>query len=308
MALTPIVLFVYNRPWHTQQTVEALLKNKMVEASELFVFSDGPKSDADKEKILEVREYIKTITGFKSVTIIEREQNLGLAQSIITGVTEIVNRYGKIIVLEDDMISSPYFLEFMNKALEFYKDEEKVICIHGYIYPIKKQLPETFFLRGADCWGWATWKRGWDMFEPNGLKLLQEIKKRKLQKMFDINGAYPYTKMLVNQIRGRSDSWAILWHASAFLEERLTLYPGRSLIHNIGNDNSGTHCSVSNIFDTKVSHEPISLAKNPLEENSFVYKEIEKYLGSKKMSFIALIINKIDKLSRIPWISKLKKS
>jgi len=163
--LAPIVLFVYNRPWHMRQTIEALQKNELAEVSELFIFSDGPKSEADKEKVLEVREYIKTIPGFKSVTLIKRERNIGLAQSIITGVTDVINRYGRIIVLEDDMVTSPYFLKFMNEALEFYKDAEKVVCVHGYIYPIEAKLPETFFLRGADCWGWATWKRGWDLFD-----------------------------------------------------------------------------------------------------------------------------------------------
>ena len=279
MVLAPIVLFVYNRPWHMRQTIEALQKNELAEASGLFIFSDGPKSGDDKEKVLEVREYIKTISGFKRVNLVEREQHLGLANSIINGVTEIINKYGRIIVLEDDMVSSPYFLKFMNEALEFYKDEEKVISIHGYIYPVNAQLPETFFLRGADCWGWATWKRGWDLFEPNGRKLLHEIWKRKLQKRFDINGAYPYTKMLEKQIRGKNDSWAIKWYASAFLKNKLTLYPGRTLVFNIGLDGSGMHCRVTNIYDTKVSKEPISIKNIPIEENSVALAGIEKYLN-----------------------------
>ncbi|MCF6158629.1 MAG: glycosyltransferase family 2 protein [wastewater metagenome] len=300
MVLAPIVLFVYNRLWHTQQTIEALQKNELAGASELFIFSDGPKSLNDGEKVSKVREYIKKVTGFKSVTVIEKHLNIGLANSIITGVTEIVNKHGKIITLEDDMITSLYFLKFMNEALEFYKDDEKVVCIHAYMYPIKARLPETFFLRGADCWGWATWKRGWDIFEPDGQKLLDEIKKRRLQRIFDINGAYPYTKMLVNQIRGRNDSWAALWRASTFLKEKLALHPGGSLIYNIGNDDSGTHGGISNMFNTVISNKPISLAKVPLEENKFVYKEIEKYLKSKKISFITLIINKMKKFTRLP--------
>lgn len=265
----------------------------MADASEFFVFSDGPKSDTDKEKVLEVREYIKTISGFKRVNLVEREQHLGLANSIINGVTEIINKYGRIIVLEDDMVSSPYFLKFMNEAIAFYKDEEKVISIHGYIYPVNAQLPETFFLRGADCWGWATWKRGWDLFEPNGRKLLHEIWKRKLQKRFDINGAYPYTKMLEKQIRGKNDSWAIKWYASAFLKNKLTLYPGRTLVFNIGLDGSGMHCRVTNIYDTKVSKEPISIKNIPIEENSVALAGIEKYLKSVIPSFSSRILKKL---------------
>lgn len=300
MILAPIALFVYNRPWHIQQTVEALRKNELAASSELFIFSDGPKSEKDREKVCAVREYCKTITGFKSVALIERALNLGLANSIITGVTDVINRCGRIIVLEDDMVTSPYFLKFMNEALEFYRSEEKVICVHGYIYPIKDDLPEIFFLKGADCWGWATWKRGWDLFDPDGVKLLKEIKKRKLQKQFNINGAYSYTKLLKNNILGRNNSWAVRWRAATFLKDKLTLHPGKSLIHNIGNDDSGTHCRVSNVFDTEISHKPISLTKIPPEENSLIYKEIEKYLKSKKTSFITLVINKMKRLTGIP--------
>jgi GT2 family glycosyltransferase len=185
LMLAPITLFVYNRLNHTRQTVEALLRNELAAESEFFVFSDGPRSETDREKVLAVRSYLKTINSFKKVAVIERDKNFGLAESIIAGVTEIVNRYGRIIVLEDDMVTSPYFLKYMNDALEIYKDEEKVISIHGYIYPVRDKLPETFFLRGADCWGWATWKRGWDLFDPDGRKLLEQLQKRNLTRTFD---------------------------------------------------------------------------------------------------------------------------
>lgn len=296
MVLAPIVLFVYNRPLHMRQTIEALQKNELAEASELFIFLDGPKSGDDKEKALETREYTKTISGFKRVNFVEREQHLGLANSIINGVTEIISKYGRIIVLEDDMVSSPYFLKFMNEALAFYKDDEKVVSIHGYIYPVNAQLPETFFLRGADCWGWATWKRGWDIFEPNGWILLHEIRKRELQKRFDINGAYPYTKMLEDQIRGKNDSWAIRWYASAFLKNKLTLHPGRTLIFNIGLDASGTHCSITTIYDAEVSKDPIAIKNIPVEENAVALVGIEKFLKSAKLSFTRSIIKKVNTL------------
>ena len=223
MNLAPIVLFVYNRPWHTKQTVKALQNNDLANKSKLYIFSDAAKNDAEVENVEKVREYIKTIDGFKHITIVEREKNCGLANSIISGVTEIVNSYGKIIVLEDDLVTSKYFLSFMNGALEFYKDESKVISIHGYIYPIKSDLPETFFIKGADCWGWATWKRGWDIFEADGKKLLDELKDKNLEKKFDINGSYAYTRMLSGQVARRNNSWAIRWYASAFLKDKLTL-------------------------------------------------------------------------------------
>lgn len=294
MDLAPIVLFVYNRLWHTQQTVGYLKKNKLAKESELFIFSDGAKENNKvKNDVGKVREYIKTIDGFKHFTIIEREKNYGLANSIISGVTEIINRYGKIIVLEDDLVTSKYFLSFMNSALEFYKDENKVISIHGYIYPIKRKLPETFFIKGVDCWGWATWKRGWDIFEADGKKLLDELKDKNLEKKFDINGSYAYTKMLSGQVAKRNDSWAIRWYASAFLKDKFTLYPGRSLVCNIGLDESGTHCGNTNLYDTIITNRPIKLINIPIEENIFVLREVEKYFRMTKQNIVKRIFYKI---------------
>ena len=137
MRLTPIILFVYNRPEHTRQTVEYLSKNKLAESSKLFIFSDGPKNDKDKQKVFEVRKYLKRIKGFKEIRIIEREKNLGLANSVISGVSQIFQSFEKVIVLEDDIISSPSFLKFMNDALDFYKADEKIFSVSGYPYPVK---------------------------------------------------------------------------------------------------------------------------------------------------------------------------
>ena len=186
--VTPIALFVYNRLGHTQRTIEALKQNILAENSGLIIFSDAPKSEAQTDAVQEVRKYIREIEGFQSVTIVEREANLGLARSIIDGVTTIVSKYGRIIVLEDDMVTSQYFLTYMNEALEKYADDERVVSIHGYVYPVKQSLPDAFFLPGADCWGWATWSRGWACFNSDGQFLLDELKRRKLIRAFDFNG------------------------------------------------------------------------------------------------------------------------
>jgi hypothetical protein len=296
--VTPIALFTYNRRWHAEQTVQALQRNALSGESDLIVFSDGPKSDEEGTKVLSLRRYLKTIQGFRSVSIVEREDNLGLARSIIAGVSEIVNSRGRVIVLEDDLVSSPYFLKFMNEALEYYRDEERVISIHGYVYPINSPLPETFFLKGADCWGWATWKRGWDLFEPDGKKLLEGIRERKLRREFDFNGAYPYTRMLEDQIREKNDSWAIRWYASAFLQGKLTLYPGKSLIKNIGTDKSGTHSGETSLYDTEVTPAHIPVSGIPIEENTGARKEIERYLRGVHPGFAARIRKRIVRLFR----------
>jgi glycosyltransferase involved in cell wall biosynthesis len=284
MTLSPIVLFVYNRPWHTRQTVKALQKNELADRSDLFIYSDSPKDEQTEKAVQKVREYIHTIDGFKTVTIREREENMGLAGSIIDGVTAVVNEYGRVIVLEDDLVTSPFFLRYMNDALNLYKCEEKVISIHGYIYPLSEKLPSTFFLRGADCWGWATWKRGWDLLEGDGQKLLNELEEKRLARLFDFNEAYGYTQMLRDQIAGKNNSWAVRWYASAFLRERFTLYPGISLIQNIGFDRASTHCGTSDVFDVKLPQEPISVRPIDIIENLEARKAIEDYFRSLKPS------------------------
>ena len=259
MNFAPILLFAYARPHHTKLTLEALLKNQGAELSDIIIFSDGAKTADKQNSVDEVRAYLKTITGFHSISIHERPQNYGLAKSIIEGVTQVLKDNEQIIVLEDDMVTSPYFLTYMNESLNRFADDDRVVSIHGYVYPVKQLLPEAFFLRGADCWGWATWRRGWAHFNPDGQYLLNELKRRKLINAFNFNGAYSFSSMLVDQINGRNDSWAVRWHAAAFLADKLTLYPGRSLVHNIGNDNSGTHSSKSNTHDALLSATPINL-------------------------------------------------
>jgi len=257
----PIVLFTYSRSDHTRRTVESLLQNQLSQESDLIVFSDAPRTLDKQARVDEVRAYLNTITGFRSITIHHRPHNFGLAKSIIEGVTEVLKDHDLVIVLEDDIVTSPYFLTYMNEALERYADDERVVSIHGYVYPVKEPLPEAFFLPGADCWGWATWRRGWACFNPDGQYLLNELKRRKLIRTFDFNGAYPYSAMLQGQINRTNDSWAIRWYASAFLAGKLTLYPGRSLVHNIGNDNSGTHCGETDTHNVVLSTDPIDLAQ-----------------------------------------------
>lgn len=285
--LSPIILFVYNRPWHTRQTIEALQKNELAKESELFIYSDGPKNEEAVSKVTKARDYIKTIEGFQKVTIIEREKNFGLADNIIGGVTSVINKHGRAIVLEDDMISSPYFLKYMNDGLDFYSEQEQVVSIHAYVYPITRELVRTssFFLRGADCWGWGTWKRGWDLFEPDGTYLLSQLKKRKLLKRFDFDGALSYSRMLKNQTANRNNSWAVRWYASALLNNKLTLYPCKSLISNIGLDSSGTHCSMTKVYDNVLANEPIQVGNVLLQEDEQAYQAFRHFLLATKGGF-----------------------
>jgi len=291
----PIALFVYNRPSHTQKTVEALKANELAHESDLFIFSDGPKGKEDLPAVNKVRNYITKIDGFRSIHIRERSINYGLAKSIILGVTEIVNQFKRIIVLEDDLVTSPFFLRYMNDALNLYANEERVICIHGYLYPIKIELPETFFIKGADCWGWGTWERGWDLFEVDGQKLLHKLKAKKLTREFDFNNSFPYTRMLEDQIAGKNDSWAIRWYASAFLAEKLTLYPGYSLVRNIGLDGSGTHHENTNNFLVSEIQKPIEIKPIPIQESNSARRAFEDYFLSLQSKNLRCFLRKLMK-------------
>lgn len=296
MTLAPIALFVYNRPGHTRRSIDALRQNKLAGDSDLIVFSDAPKSEEQAGKVGEVREYIRTIGGFKSLTIIERDKNFGLARSIIDGVTEVVGKYGRIIVLEDDMVTAPYFLEYMNDALTRYASDNRVVCIHGYMFPIERPLPEAFFLPGADCWGWATWSRGWACFNSDGRALLDELRQRRLADAFDYHGAYPFTKMLEGQIKGENESWAVRWHASAFLAGKLTLHPGRSLVRNIGNDSSGTHCGDSADLDVGLSDTPINLENVVVEPSQIGLQAFEDFFRKMQTGRLRRVFQKAKAL------------
>jgi hypothetical protein len=255
----PIVLFVYNRLDHTQRTVQALLENQLAAESDLFIYSDAPKNAEASFSVNQVRSYLKTISGFRNVYIRLRDKNLGVDENVILGVTEVINEKGRIIVLEDDLVTSPYFLKYMNDALQYYHNETRVISIHGYSYALDEKLKETFFLKGADCWGWATWKRGWDLMELDGQKLLDQFTDDQLRTEFNFGNTYPYIKALEQQALGHTAHWDIRWYASAFLLGKLTLYPGQSLVKNIGHDASGTHCGVSNVYNVELATSEVNV-------------------------------------------------
>lgn len=301
----PVVLFAYERVEHVRRTIESLQKNAEALTTDLIIFSDGPKTEENESSVEAVRAYLRNIAGFRSIQIYQKDQNHGLAKSVIEGVTCTLEKYDSVIILEDDLVVSPYFLAYMNEALERYRTDERVISIHGYVYPVARSLPETFFLRGADCWGWATWRRGWRLFNPDGHFLLNELKRRKLSKLFDFNGATGYTAMLRDQVEGLNDSWAIRWHASAFLANKLTLYPGRSLVHNIGNDGSGTHCGESSMLDVTLAKTPVEFEAIQVEE-SYVARDIIKgFFRSQRAPIKYRIFIKIKCLLRflLPYIN-----
>ena len=295
MTCAPILLFVYNRPEHTRRCIESLTRNALAADSTLYIYADGPKDTTQQTAVDEVRSYLRTISGFKTVNLIERKENWGLARNIIDGVTTQVNHYGKVIVLEDDLVVAPYFLQFMNDALETYKDEPKVGHIQACDFTQAPSLPDTFLIKWTGSWGWATWERAWKHFNPDGKALLEELEQRKLTYTFDFNGKYGFTRMLRRQIEGKNNSWAIRWNASLFLKDILSLNVGRSLVQNEGFDGSGTNCGGGGLYASNLHLAPLPVQKiSPIEENKAARQAFVRYYA-RTNSFWAKAIRRIKR-------------
>ena len=278
--LAPIALFVYNRPWHTRQTLEALAANEWADRSVLYIFADGAKSEATEEQLAQiqaVRQLIRSRQWCKEVHIIERRRNWGLADNIIDGVTQIVNQYGRIIVLEDDLVTSPGFLRYMNEALELYANEPKVMHISGYMFPVKlPSISTTVILPFSWPWGWATWRRAWNYFRYDPHELFFAICSQQRLYEFNFKDSYPFSSQLEANVIYSLKTWAVRWYASIFLQNGLALYPAFSLIRNIGHDNSGEHCDTTTIYDSPMT-ERISIAKRKIQACRESMAIIRKY-------------------------------
>lgn len=251
----PVAVFVYRRLAHTRLTMEALLRNAGAGQSHLYLFSDGAATPEAEADVAAVRQYVSSLSGFGSLTLICRSRNFGLAANIIEGVSEILENHDKVIVVEDDLESSPWFLTFMNEALDRFADDLRIGHVHGYMYPLAP-LPDVIVTRWVGSWGWGTWARAWQFFEPDGAVLLRNIEKDRSSRAFDMNGRF--TRMLKHQVEKRNNSWAIRWYASLFLRGLYAVNAGRSLVRNTGNDASGTHSRADACYDVVPSLSPLS--------------------------------------------------
>ena len=251
--LAPICLFTYNRLVETQKTVTALQQNYLAKKSDLFVFSDGPKNNQQSEKVDEVRKYLKTITGFRSVTFIESTTNKGLAYSIISGVTDIINKHLKIIVVEDDLVTSPNFLDFINQALDYYENNERILSISGYTMslPSLKYYSHDFYLGiRASSLGWGTWRNRWEDADWKVMDY-QVFKLSFVQQLKFMRGGSDLPRMLKKQMHGTIDSWAIRWCYHQFKNKLFTVFPSKSKLIHIGYSEEASNTKDSlNRFNT----------------------------------------------------------
>jgi hypothetical protein len=244
MSLAPVALFAFNRPAHLAATLASLEANALSADTDIVVFCDGARSGADAEQVAQVRKIAHGALGFRTLEVVERERNLGLAESIASGVGRLCAERGKVIVVEDDLQLAEDFLTFMNRALDRYENEESVMQISGYQFGLPGlDSSRCVFLPIISCWGWAVWERAWKGYDASaaGWSRLNENRADRLR--FDLDGAYGYFDLLGKQLAGKVDSWGIRWYLSVFMRDGLVLYPPRSLVLNAGFDGSGTHAS-----------------------------------------------------------------
>lgn len=272
--MSPVAIFVYKRLKHTKELIKSLASNMLSEETDLFIFSDAAKTSIEKKDVELVRQFIHQNDyrkKFRNVMIIEEKKNKGLARSIIEGVEQIIEKYGEIIVLEDDLIVSENFLEYMNGALSFYEKCKDVWSISGYSFPMKSLVnyPHDIYYGYRGCsWGWATWKNRWEKVDWDVTSYNDFLQDKKWIKKFN-RGGNDMAPMLKGQMEGKLDSWAIRWCFAQSNLNMMTVYPKKSLVENMGCDGSGTHSGNSKKFDTirvqgsyKYRFEEVAIDKN----------------------------------------------
>lgn len=289
--LSPVIVFAYNRPHHLQCTLEALNRNDLAEDTKLFIFCDGAKGKEDRDKVDETRGVVKnfiSVSKFKNVEISYSDVNKGLANSVISGVSRILQRCETVIVLEDDIVSAPNFLRYMNECLDYYQKDSRVGAISAYTpkFRIPPNYQHDLFLsKRGNSWGWATWKEIWEKTDWKVSDFSSFSKDRKRKKAFDAT-QFRAVEMLCEQMNGRIDSWAIRWDYSFFVRGLYTVYPVKTKVVNIGCDGSGTHCGNEGQKDVSLDEEPYRL------EHLFENKKILR-LSSENVSYVVKLFREM---------------
>lgn len=296
MKLAPIALFVYARPEHTRQTLESLAANELAQDSELIVFADGPKANASAETLANIQKTRELIAERKwcgKVTLIASDVNKGLADSIVSGVTKVVNEHGRIIVLEDDLHLAPGFLKFINEALEMYEHDQQVMHIAGYMFPVKAKLPDTFFYRSMFCWGWATWASAWQHLNVDAADLYKQLEERGFPEDFNVHPSNEFYESLRANMDGRITTWAIKWLASIYLANGLCLVPGKSLVRNIGHDGTGVHCGSNDAMAVQPIADNVPVKRSAIEPSKAAFRAMYAYYDRLQYNLKNRVLNKI---------------
>lgn len=295
MNLAPVAIFVYNRPEHTKKMLDSLKENHLAVETEIYIFIDGIKTKDHYYRNEKVKEICNSIVGFKRIHIIERVINFGLAKNIVDGVDFVINKHGKIIVLEDDIVTSRFFLNFMNDALDLYENIQDVWHISGWTYPDLKSSEQVFLWRLMNCWGWATWIDRWQHFEKNPKKIIEEWTNKEISK-FNLDGCENFFRQIKLNSTKKINTWAVFWYATIFKNNGLCLNPVNSFVKNIGIDGSGEHCTNNDIYTAEINQEYESIKLLTIEENSLIVEQIKRFYLQNKPSMFNRILNKIKKI------------
>ena len=294
--ISPIILFTHTRLNLLKKCIKSLKKNKLAQESTLYIFSDGPINKKQNKKIAKVRFYLKRIDGFKKVKIFFKKKNYGLSKNIINGVTKILKKEKKAIIIEDDLIFDKFFLEFMNSSLNKYENKKKVWHISGWNYNIDLKLKEdTFFTRGMNCWGWATWRDRWKYFEKNPKTIINTWDKNKINK-FNFDNSINFFSQILKNNKKVLNTWAVFWYATIYENKKLCLNPKKTFTENIGESPSATNTkSIDKIFSTNLIQRSKNdiIFPNEYKENLYVLKLIKNKIKSNKVKqYIKKIVKK----------------
>ncbi len=256
----PVVLIGYKRAEKLQHCIASLAKCPEASKTPVYIFCDGEGSEQDREGVGAVRKLVKETElqhQFSSWNVTYREQKIGLAANVIGGVTEVLQTYGTVITVEDDLIVSEAFLTYMNEALQFYRDDLQIWSISGYAPRMKalKHYPEDVWLGyRASSWGWATWLDRWETIDW-GMQDYQEFLQDEEAKKRFLRGGDDMLSMLDRQMRGEIDSWAIRWCYAQSRQDKMTVFPTKSYIYNDGFDGSGVHSGTKDIYGGKADNQ-----------------------------------------------------
>ena len=301
---SPIILFAYDRPWHTEQVLRALKQNELASQSELIIYVDGPKANATQdqlEKIDEVKRIVGCEKWCKKVDIHMAEKNIGCRNSIIKGISDVLQLHEAVIVLEDDIVTAPCFLRYMNTALDYYKNRKSVFSISGYNFPeIKLPIPldyeyDVYVSPRLLNWGWGIWRDRWQQVDWDK-KFIPEFLTKKNQVEAFNRGGIDLSKMLLEEFEGKTDAWDIQLVYSHFLNHALSIVPCHSYTENIGLDGTGVHCTTSDSFknDLKLSvYHPRLL--DVLYEDKRILNLLYSLYYPKKRVFWKKILNQLSR-------------
>ena len=300
MPYAPVVVFVYDRLKHVEEALSALNGNDYAELTELFIFSDlYDENTANRQEVMAVRKYIQKFSEncrFINVNIIMAKEHNGLAKSVISGVTDVINKYGKVIVVEDDLVTAKSFLRYMNEALDYYKDNKRVWSISGYSLPLfslRRCKSDVYAGYRGSSWGWATWKDRWDMTDWSVSDYAEFISSEQRMKEFN-RGGEDMSDLLTMQMEGKSDSWAIRWNYQQYKQNMVSIFPVRSQVKNMGWDGSGRNCgkSILKIYDTKISNFGEHIRFDDCEVDEKIMKETRRTYSKSLIQRLVVFVNK----------------